>query len=150
MQPLEHYTKRRKDDLSPSPSAGGSARHDYAIPVMKYWGTACAYCGRDLADGYESWLALSVDHVVPGCVLGAWGADRGNWIRSRANLVPCCRACNEFLNGYRVKAEAPVTEEAFLALRDRVLEEKREMALLRHQQEAAWFEQWRPTVSREA
>ena len=49
---------------------------------------------------YENWLNLCVDHVVPGHLVKAgWPRE---WVLDRINLVTCCRACNEFLNGYRL------------------------------------------------
>jgi hypothetical protein len=140
MQPLEHYTERRHDDLElPSSSDSANARHGYAKEAMKYWGGDCAYCGRDLIEDYESWLHLSVDHVVPSSVLKSWGKQCASWIGSRANLVPCCRACNEFLSRHPVGDDLPNDEQAFIAIRDRVIREKREKALRRHAQEMVSF-----------
>lgn len=144
IQPLEYYTKRREDDLSPCPPSNGSSRTGYGRDAVAYWkASTCAYCGCELIDDYESWLHLSVDHVVPACVLKTWGTQYANWIGCRGNVVPCCRACNEFLNGYRVTGKAPKDEEAFIALRNRVLREKRDRALRRHEQEKLSYEQLR-------
>jgi 5-methylcytosine-specific restriction endonuclease McrA len=132
--PLSHYDKSAELEL-PRCTSTGNCRLGYGVPVIEHWGTSCAYCGKDLLASYDAWLDLSVDHVVPACVLKQWGPDYGPWIGSIANVVPCCRACNEFLNGYRTTEEAPSDGPAFLQLRKRVLAEKRELALKRHQQE---------------
>lgn len=56
------------------------------------------------------------------------------------NLVTCCRACNEFLNGYRVDEQPPDTLDEFFDLRDRHFAAKREWVLRRHETERAWYE----------
>ena len=98
------------------PSAGdGSSRRGYGVPVFEQCGALCVYCG--LGGSYEGWLNLSVDHVVPrgdGKKLGY----PVEWIEAITNLVTCCRACNEFLNGYRVKEQPPETLDGFYDLRD--------------------------------
>ena len=143
---LENYTKCQ--DLTRPPNTNGAnCRHGYGIPIVKHYGPSCAYCGKDLSESYDAWLDLSVDHVVPRQAIGnkKWGTTETyiNWIESLANLVPCCRACNEFLNGYRVSDNAPPDEGAFLILRNKVLREKREKALARHQLEIASYDRWR-------
>ena len=132
--PLSHYEKSA--ELSPPRSTGiANCRLGYGIPIIEHWGPSCAYCGKDLLESYDAWLDLSVDHIVPVCMLKQWGSECQSWIGSIANLVPCCRACNEFLNGYRIADKTPPDGVAFLELRKRVLAEKRELALRRHQQE---------------
>ena len=146
--PLEHYKKLR-EVKPPERSDSSNCRNGYSVPVVKYWGPVCAYCGKDLAESYGSWLDVSVDHVVPGCAVTKWGGEYANWIGALVNLVPCCRSCNEFLNGYRVKQEAPADETAFLSIRDEVLMDKRERALKRHDQERLNFERWLERVQAE-
>lgn len=59
--------------------------------------------------------------------------------------MTCCRACNEFLNGYRVTAGAPpATLAEFLALRDRVFMEKLQHAQKRHSVERERYAAARP------
>jgi hypothetical protein len=118
------------------PSVGDlTARKGYGLPVFAGLGHSCAYCGLDLRK-YEAWLAISVDHVLPQYLAKqGWRAD---WLSDLANLLPCCRACNEFTNGYRVSDAPPTTTDAFFDLRDGHFEMKRTMALAAHARERAW------------
>ncbi len=82
-------------------------------------------------DRAENWLNLSVDHVVPEYLakLG-WPTDS---VLDLINLVTCCRACNEFLNGYRIVNESlPQSLAELIAVRDRAFDEKRDLAQRRH------------------
>lgn len=94
-----------------------------------------------MTESYDSWLDLSIDHVIPGrTVTGlAWPRE---WVDDLANLVTCCRACNEFLNGYRVVDPPPTTADEFLALRDRHFLAKRAWVIERHVRERDWYEAW--------
>jgi len=121
----------------------GSARHDYGPPIFAMCGYQCAYCGYDMAEPYRAWLNLSVDHVVPDYLVEQ--GHRADWVRNAANLVTCCRACNEFLNGYRVLDTPPSTEEGFFALRDRCFHDKRARALARHRAEEERYDKARAT-----
>jgi hypothetical protein len=144
--PLHHYTDCR--DLNPPRKAdGGNCRHGYGIPIVECHGSLCAYCGKDMAESYDAWLDLSVDHVVPECAFAKWGEECRGWSWSYANVVPCCRACNEFLNGYRVRDSAPTDKDSFLNLRDKVLEDKRRRALDRHEQEQRFYVSWHKSLS---
>lgn len=143
LYPLSHYDCTKI--VKPEPADNGNCRHGYGKPIVAHWGASCAYCGKDMASSYDAWLSLSVDHVVPVCALKDCGPNRDRWIESLANRVPCCRACNEFLNGYRVDADRAaevVDDSSFLTLRSAVLSEKRERALARHQTERAAYERW--------
>jgi hypothetical protein len=85
------------------------------------------------------WLSLSVDHVIPvgsGKLLGY----PSEWIQDTVNQVTCCRACNEFLNGYRVTDQPPATVDEFFKLRDRQFLAKRDWAEARHARERAWYD----------
>lgn len=122
----------------------GTCRHGYGREVFELRGTRCAYCDRELGGSYESWLDLSVDHVIPQSYaknLPKEGKD--SWIGSKANLVPCCRACNEFLNKFAVKEKAPTSPAEFLQLYKLVFARKREQAERRHQEEKRFYEKWR-------
>jgi hypothetical protein len=144
--PLHHYTNCR--DLTPPQGTNGSdCRHGYGIPIVERHGSCCAYCGKDMAESYDAWLDLSVDHVVPECTFAKWGDDCRSWAWTYANAVPCCRACNEFLNGYRVTESAPTDEDSFLDIRDKVLEEKRKRALDRHAKEQEDYVSWYKSLS---
>ena len=140
LYPLEHYTNSTEVKPRPHVANGANCRNGYGVPVIKYWEPSCAYCGKDLMESYDNWLDLSVDHVVPICCQKTWGPECREWIESMANAVPCCRACNEFLNGFRAPETAPASESEFISLRNKELARKREHALQRHQQEQAAFE----------
>jgi 5-methylcytosine-specific restriction endonuclease McrA len=138
----------RPDDAVPGwlgkPAQGdGTCRGGYGLAVVERYGARCAYCDRDLAATYESWLDLSVDHVVPRNGKSAGIPDE--WIEDLHNHVPCCRACNEFLNGFRVTVAVPDDIAGFLALRESILEAKRIHALKRHRTEREKFDTWRRT-----
>jgi HNH endonuclease len=115
-------------------------RGGYGASVVQFYGNECAYCGRDFSNSYEDWLDLSVDHVVPRNAKDA--GIPPEWIEDLHNHVPCCRACNEFLNGFRVTVDVPTDIVGFLALRDSVLDAKRVRALERHTAEREKFEAW--------
>ena len=123
----------------------GTCRGGYGLPVVERCGTRCAYCDRDLADSYEAWLDLSVDHVVPGYLTKA-AAYPVAWVEDLLNLVTCCRACNEFLNGFRVSERLPDDLTAFVDLVARVLDAKRRLVLERHKIEEARYQAWRRTL----
>jgi hypothetical protein len=96
-----------------------------------------------MGGSYEAWLDLSVDHVVPQHLIKAgWPPD---WVLDLINLVTCCRACNEFLNGYRVPSlQAPLSVDAFASVRDQVFGEKLQHAQTRHSVERERFAAARP------
>ncbi len=124
----------------------GTCRGGYGLSVSDRHGNKCAYCGLDFTQSYESWLHMSVDHVIPRYVIGI--GYEPEWVEDLLNHVPCCRTCNEFLNGYRVVApSAPQTLTGFLNLRDKVFEEKRLKVLPRHQREQERFRSWLSRIS---
>jgi hypothetical protein len=131
--PFQRYQRGGVELLGIPPWRDGTARHGYGPPVFAACGFACAYCGFDMATPYRHWLDLSVDHVVP-VYLQRVGWDR-LWLLDLINLVTCCRACNEFLNGYRVVETMPPTLSEFVGLRDRVFADKKAQALKRHAEE---------------
>jgi hypothetical protein len=112
--------------------------------VLAHWGTRCAYCDRELGGSYESWLDFSVDHIVPETTLKTWGQAYTPWIADLANRITCCRACNEFMNGFRVPTPGtpPAGLDEFFSLRDEVFLRKREHVLSRHRREQQCYEQW--------
>ena len=128
-------------------SADGTARHGYGLEVFKACGYACAYCGRNLARPYEAWLDLSVDHVVPGYL--STSGYPAKWIKGLSNLVTCCRACNEFTNGYRAPDHPPTTFGEFATLRDQCFRDKRDLANRRHAAERQIYARSEP-ISRDA
>ena len=140
--PIELFSRYRLAAAVPlgKPSQGdASCRHGYGLPVIKECGTSCVYCGRDLAGRYEDWLDLSVDHVIP--VNTPWACRP--WLEDIANLVTCCRACNEFLNQFKCSSPEPASFGEFASIRDAAFLSKREQVLRRHQREREWYERWR-------
>lgn len=63
--PFGRYERGGIELLGVPATRDGTARHGYGPPVFAACGYQCAYCGFDMASPYESWLNLSVDHVVP-------------------------------------------------------------------------------------
>jgi 5-methylcytosine-specific restriction endonuclease McrA len=114
----------------------GSSRTGYGLPVFKVCGSRCVYCGFEMSDSYRSWLNISVEHVIPTkSTLKSWGGDYKNWLFDLANCVTCCRACNEFLNGYKTEEKPPKDLSEFFDLRDKIFLEKRKKVISRHQEE---------------
>ena len=136
MKPFDNYPGRGRE-LVERKLPSGTARHDYGPPVAEYCGYKCAYCARDLAESYEAWLDLQVDHVIPRSAIKL-GFREGR-IDDIANLVICCAACNAFLNRHTVKDRPPDDLQMFFDLRDRVFEEKRRKARKRHDQERQFW-----------
>ena len=137
--PFDRYADGGRQLLGPPAMGDGSSRRGYGPPVFEQCGFRCAYCGYAMGGAYEPWLALSVDHVIPTGAATSLGY-RPEWVRDIVNLVTCCRACNEFLNRYKVTDPAPATVEEFFDLRDRHFLAKREWALARHKTERAWYD----------
>jgi len=119
----------------------GSCRYDYGPPVFDQCGTVCVYCFRELGESYEMWLNLSVDHVVPAGT--PWEGEAADWLQDVINCVTACRACNEFLNGYRCKATQPKTIAEFTAIRDQAFREKLLAAEARHAEEREGYAVWK-------
>lgn len=147
--PFNRYERGGRELLGIPAERDGTARHGYGPPVFAACGYQCAYCGFDMASPYEAWLNLSVDHVVPQHLAKAgWPRE---WVLDLINLVTCCRACNEFLNGYRVQdLTPPPSLDAFLDLRDRVFAEKLGHAQKRHAVERERYAAARPAGPTEA
>ena len=140
--PFERYEAGGRRLLGKPPGGDGSSRRGYGLAVFVQCGFTCVYCGYEMADAYEAWLNLSIDHVIPAGD-GRRLSYPPEWIEDVANLVTCCRACNEFLNGYRVSDAAPPTVEKFFDLRDAHFERKREWVIARHATERAWYDKSR-------
>ena len=133
--PFDAYPQGGRELLGAPRWGDGSSRRGYGVDVFRECGNVCVYCGLEMDTTYEGWLHLSVDHVVPSHL-----ANKGfpaAWIEDITHMVTCCRACNEFLNGYRVSDEAPVDHGAFLALRDRHFVAKHDAVRKRHADERA-------------
>lgn len=148
-RPFARYASGGSSLLGIPPWGDGTARHGYGRPVFAECGYQCVYCGFEMGAPYEAWLNLSVDHVVPAhLVKMGWARE---WVLDRINLATCCRACNEFLNGYRVtNATPPTTLEEFVANRDRMFDEKTDQAQRRHAIEKERYIAGRPAGPTEA
>jgi hypothetical protein len=147
--PFDRYENGGRVLLGIPAGRDGSARHGYGPQVFAQCGFLCAYCGYDMASPYEAWLNLSVDHVVPQHLVRAgWKTD---WLLDLVNLVTCCRACNEFLNGYRVAdTKPPGSLDGFLRVRDSVYDAKLQHAQQRHAKERVRYAAARPAGPIEA
>jgi 5-methylcytosine-specific restriction endonuclease McrA len=143
-RPFDRYRDGGRALLGIPAWGDGTARHGYGRPVFDECGYKCVYCALAMSAPYEAWLNLSVDHVVPAHLTKVgWPAE---WVLDRLNLVTCCRSCNEFTNGYRPTDRTPPrTLEEFIAIRDRIFDEKREHARKRHASERERYLAARPT-----
>jgi len=117
----------------------GTARGGYGRDIFMRDEYTCAYCGLLMLKEFEYYLQLSVDHVVPRSTKGC----DPTLIEDAANLVTCCRACNEFGNRYRADIPTDVTEDAFWDLRDRVFPERRALIMQRRAAELDRYERVR-------
>jgi hypothetical protein len=132
--PFALYSHGGRKLLGAPPWGDGTARFGYGLPVFRACGFECVYCGRVLR-AYEEFLNISIDHVIPtNTVQNGFPKE---WVADLINLVTACRACNEFLNGYRVQDAPPVTLDEFCNLRDRHFLIKRDWVRLRHERERA-------------
>lgn len=125
----------------------GSSRHGYGLPVLVECGHDCVYCGRALGELYENWLDFSIDHVIPTNAVKL--GYRKEWVNDLINLVTACRACNEFLNRYKVDDAPPADLEGFCSLRDRHFLDKKSWVLTRHEHERVLHARWRTRSSGE-
>lgn len=135
--PFDAYREGWRELLGAPRWGDGSSRRGYGVDVFSECGYVCVYCGLDMDTTYEGWLQLSVDHVMPSHL-----ANKGYpaaWIEDITNMVTCCGACNEFLNGHRMNDDPPADQGSFLALRDRHFAEKRDTVRRRHADERAWY-----------
>jgi ADP-ribosylglycohydrolase/protein-tyrosine phosphatase len=135
--PFDRYEAGGRTILPEPRERDGTARHGYGLDVFAQCGYTCVYCGLDMAATFEAWLQLSVDHVVPR-QMRERGFQRRH-VESVSNLVTCCRACNDLGNRYIVDDPAPQADEAFLALRDRVFQERQAMIRRRRDEEMALY-----------
>ena len=121
---------------------GANARREYGHWLVQQGQTSCAYCGVSLTEGYQFWLLLTVDHVIPKSECARLGIPR-SFGESYSNIVLACSGCNGLDNRYTIGWQQPGqawTEEEFFTLRDRVFQEKAERkAPLRHA-EIGFFE----------
>jgi hypothetical protein len=139
--PFARFPGGGRKPLGLNITTNGSFRTHYGPPVMALWGATCCYCERDLAVAYEAWLDASVEHIVPR-QLSAKDGWPLEWTEDLANQATCCRACNEFLNGFKVAEPKPASFEEFADVRDRVYLAKRAQVLRRHQKERSLYDWW--------
>jgi hypothetical protein len=136
--PFTRYTGGGRALLGKPRQGDLTARHSYGPPVFEECGYSCVYCGLDMEHTYEGWLQISVDHVVPKNSI-----SKGvpvEWIEDIANLVTCCRACNEFGNQFVITGLLPADLAAFFDLRDATFVARRATILARHATERAWYD----------
>jgi secreted trypsin-like serine protease len=84
--PFERYREGGRELLGRPAIGDGSCRRGYGPPVFTECGMECVYCDRDLGESYESWLHLSVDHVIPYETVNRLGWP-GEWVEGLSNLV---------------------------------------------------------------
>jgi len=109
---------------------------------MKMTGTTrCAYCHQDLKAGYDTWLTMALDHVVPRNVCRRLRV-RADWAEDFANRALTCAACNSFDNRYSAPSElrTPNSWPEFVSLRDRVFVERQQRIQKRHVEEQQFFD----------
>lgn len=116
---------------------GDVARRGYGRKVLTWCDGRCTYCGLDMG-GFEGWLQLSVDHVVPQQAIGA--GVPADWVRDASNVVACCRSCNDLFNRDPGVTTIPATLDAFYELRDTLFAARRTRIIERRATEKAWFE----------
>jgi hypothetical protein len=126
---------------------GDSCRHGYGLEFMRLTGqTKCAYCGIDLAETYENWLNMALDHVVPHSICQTWKVP-AEWREDYSNRVLSCTTCNTFGNRYSPKTlSCPSTLEEFYNIRDAIFIERKNLILDRHRKERFFFDK-RPWIS---
>ena len=138
--PFTNYRNNGKRLLGKPSQNISNCRHGYGLAIIKE-GTKknvnCVYCDKRLTDTYDSWLNLSIDHVIPKSV--GWYKERNDWVEDIINMVICCRACNEFLNKYKVTEAKPENIEEFIKLRDEVFYDKKQMAQGKHKKENDYY-----------
>ena len=136
-------------ELGGIPKNLSNARRGYGRNLLIDEGT-CAYCGTDLTNCYESWLRMTVDHVVPLGVCEDENIPK-EFTWDRANLILACAACNGFANRYRPDFEIsrPITPESFFDFRDKIFAKRKERIAEKHKDERLFFESnVRPHLSR--
>ncbi len=145
-RPFDAFPGAGRQLLGHVKTSGRNCRRDYGPPVFQRCGARCVYCGVDLNSSYERWLHISVDHVVPELTIGrGWPAE---WVRDAANLVTCCRTCNELLNDFygqywpRQLPDRPTSLAAFFEIRDRFFDEKLLTAQERQRAERERYVGW--------
>lgn len=138
--PFQDYPGRGRRLLGGT--RGTVCRREYGLDFMRKTGQrVCAYCGADFTDSYRTWLTMALDHVVPAGVCKGLGIP-AEWREDCSNKVLACAACNGFRNRYRppVEPNAPMTLEAFYALRDRIFVERSARIVESHDADRAFFE----------
>jgi 5-methylcytosine-specific restriction endonuclease McrA len=136
--PFESYPSRGRVLLGQV--RGSNCRHGYGLEFMRLTGqTRCAYCGLNLADVYENWLNMALDHVIPYSACQLWKVP-AEWCEDYSNRVLSCMTCNTFGNRYSPRnLSRPSTLDEFYNLRDVIFSERKGLILERHRQERAFF-----------
>ena len=142
MTVFDRYPQGGRVLLGQPKNLTGACRSGYGLALQQLTGeSSCAYCGLSLVDDYHHWLLMSIDHVVPGGEARRVGIDP-HFYEDAINLVLCCSGCNGFGNRFRCALEPQPswTLDEFLALRDRVFEDRFERIAARRAVEIAFFE----------
>jgi hypothetical protein len=132
---------------------GDVARRGYGRQVLAWCGFECAYCRLDMTT-FEGWLQLSVDHVIPQQAIAVGFPE--DWVLDTANIVACCRPCNDLFNRDPVIEPRPGAIGEFWDLRDRLFLMRRARIIERRNSEKAWFlehvppQLTKPSISRPA
>ena len=143
MKPFDNYPGRGNRILKKM--GRSEARRKDGPWLMENTGQdQCGYCGVSLVDTYYHWLLLNVDHVVPARECARLGVPN-EWHHSFTNSVLSCSGCNTFDNQYSVGWQQPKnaddwTVPEFIALRDRVFEERHRRIETRRVQEMRFFQ----------
>ena len=139
MEPFDSYPKNGREHLGQV--KGANCRHEYGLKFMqKTKQTKCAYCGVDFSTSFETWLTMSLDHVVPVSVCTKLGISLDKR-EDVTNMVLSCGACNAFCNRYKPKEgiREPEGWEEFYDLRDRIFTERKGLIEKSRKEEETFF-----------
>ena len=102
--------------------------------------TACAYCNSDFLGGYETWLTMALDHVVPTSVCKEKNIPP-EWADDFSNMVLSCGACNGLRNRYTyIKSILlPLSRESFVEMRNCIFVERKDLILAAREKERTEF-----------
>jgi hypothetical protein len=99
-----------------------------------------------MAETYENWLTMALDHVIPHSTCLAWELP-DEWREEQSNRGLCCATCNTFGNRYApLEFERPSTLDEFFDIRDAIFVERKRIILERHRIERAFYDRkpWAP------
>lgn len=136
MNPFDQYPAGGRQLLGKS--KGSNCRHEYGLEFMRLTGQhCCAYCERDLTVGFETWVTMALDHVVPVSVCKAAGIAE-QFCEDLANTVLACGACNGLDNRFQPSVTVDPHRSIF-DLRDAIFAERKARIKVRREQEEQFF-----------